>query len=588
MAKKRLQQILRFSKYLLPYWDKELALLVGQLFSTLFGLASPFLARLTIDYAYGYRDLAVYNALVISGGIIWAISGLLDIITQYVEYYVQQMLDLDVRLDYYAHLQKLSLRFFQSRSTGEQMYRVGSDIQGVAGFIVSTVPNVLMTSLKLVGLLGISFWLHWKLTLAILLVAPVFYLHAHYFGGKQRELFKRVVEKQQEISAELQEAISHVRLIKAFRRERSETRRYTMRWIEKIRLGLDQLRMGIFAKTSGSLLNTVVVTGLSYYLGYQLVTGVLSLGTLTALTLYLFQLLGVLKSIGGIYSSLLVRFVSIDRLLETLDAEIEIQDAPGAVAARFDQGHISFRDVSFGYEPGAPVLTGASLEIEAGQTVGLVGPSGVGKTSLVNLLLRFYDPWQGSVAIDGHDLRAVKLDSLRGQIAVALQDAMLMNTSIRENIRFGRVSATDGEVEEAALLADAHEFIQALPRGYETEIGEEGCNLSAGQKQRIAIARALVKRAKILVLDEAMSSISSASEHRILRALAETWDGRTTIIASHRLSTVRRADRILVLEGDRIVEQGTHDELLAANGVYYELFRDQLDEPARAAGIEQI
>ena len=583
MIKTRIRQILRFSRYLLPYWDKQVALLVSQLFSTLFALVSPFLARLTIDYAYGRRDLQVYNALVIAGGIIWAISGLNGVVIQYVEMYIQQMLDLDLRREYYDHLQKLSLRFFQSRTTGEQMFRASSDIQGVAGFVDSTVPSVIMTVVKLVALLGISFWLHWRLTLIILAVTPIFYLHAHYFGNKQRVIYKGVVEKQQQISAELQEAISHAQLVKAFGREKAETRRYLRRWIERMRLSLDQTRMGIFSSMSGSLLNTVVVTGLSYYLGVQLIRGTVSLGTLIALTMYLFQLLNVLKSLGTIYSSVVVRFVSIDRLLETMDAEVEIQDAPDAVERVFPHGVVQFTNITFGYDRGEPVLVGVDLEMGAGQTVALVGPSGVGKTSLINLLLRFYDPWVGSVSIDGHDLRRVKLRSLRAQVSVALQDAMLMNTSILENIRFGRPEATDTEVMEAARMADVHEFIAELPRGYDTEIGEEGCHLSAGQKQRIAIARALIKGAKILILDEAMSSISSASERRILQALEETRRQRTTIIASHRLSTIRNADRIFVLEGNGIAEQGSHAELLAARGIYYELFAEQIGEAEAVA-----
>jgi len=576
VLKTRLRQLFRFSKYLLPYWDKELTLLLGRAFAALFGLATPFLARLTFDYAYGTRDLLAYNAIVLAGGIIWAFNGLLKMVQQYVEAYVQQRLELDIRRAYYEHLQKLSLRFFQSRSTGEQMYRANADIQGVSNFVVSTIPTVLITGFQLLGLLAISLWLHWRLTLLILGVSPLFYLHAHYFGNRQRVVFKKVVEKSQEISSELQEAISHTRLIKAFAKERSESRRYIRRWIERIRLSFDRTRLRIYASTTGSLLNTLVVTGLSYYLGYQLIQGTLTLGTMIALSLYLFQLLSILKSLGGIYSGIVVRFVSIDRVLETLDAEIEIADTPDAIEISSIRGAIAFRGVSFGYEPDEPVLVDVDISIQPGQTVALVGPSGVGKTSLISLLLRFYDPWVGYVAVDGYDLRKLKLKSLRDQIGIAMQDAMLMNCSIRDNIRFGKPAATDSEVMEAAMAADAHGFIESLPGGYDTVIGEEGCNLSAGQKQRIAIARALLKASPILILDEAMSSISSASEHLILHALDRSRQGQTTIIASHRLSTIRRADWIFVLEGNGIVEQGTHGDLVGERGVYYRLFADQL------------
>ncbi len=577
MIRTRLGQIIRFSRYLLPYWDKEITIIICRAFSALIGLGSPFLAKLTFDYAYNNRDLQVFNVLVLAGGIVWAGSGLLGVIQQYIEAYIQHRLDLDIRGDYYQHLQKLSLRFFQSRSTGEQMYRTDADIQGVSSFIVSTIPTLLITALQLAALLAISLWLHWRLTFLIVGIAPLFYLHAHYFGNKQRAIFKQVVEKSQQISSELQEAISHTRLIKAFGREKTEARRYIRRWIESIRLGFDRLRMSIYASTTGSLLNTAVVTGISYYMGYQLIRGGLTLGTLIALSLYLFQLLGILKSLGGLYSGIVIRFVSIDRLLETLDAPIEIADAPGAIELANVERAIAFQGVTFGYEAGKTVLEDITLHVQPGQTVALVGPSGAGKTTLISLLLRFYDPWVGMIAVDGHDIRRVKARSLRQMIGVALQDALLMNCSVQDNILYGQPEATEEEAIAAAMAADAHEFIQALPRGYNTVIGEEGCVLSEGQKQRIAIARALLKKPCILVLDEAMSSISSSSEHLILQALARSRERRITILASHRLSTIRHADRIYVLHEGRVVEEGTHDELVAARGAYCRLFAEQLE-----------
>lgn len=587
MFQTRVRQVLRFGRYLLPYLDKEVALLAGRFFSALLGLATPFLARLTVDYAYNTRDLSVYNALVIAGGVIWLVTGLLGVIRQYLETYVQQMVDLDIKRHYYRHLHKLSLRFFQTRSTGEQMYRSDADIQGVAALVVSTIPSVLVTAVQLVGLLAISLWLHWRLTLLILAVAPLFYLHAHYFGNKQRAIFRRVVEKSQVISAELQQAISHTRLIKAFGRERAEVHRYVRRLVERLRLGLERTRMTIYANITGSVLNTLVITGLSYYLGYQLIRGDLSLGTLIALSLYLVQLLNILKSLGGIYAGIVVHLVSIDRLLETMDAPIEIADAPDAVPLENPRGEVRWQKVTFGYDSGKAVLADIDFSARAGETVAIVGPSGAGKTSIISLLLRFYDPWAGQILVDGHDVRQVTQRSLREQIGVALQDPMLLNDSIRANILFGRPGGTDEEAQEAARLADAHSFINELPRGYETVIGEEGCNLSAGQKQRIAIARALVKQPRILVLDEAMSSISSTSEQRILEGLASWGRSCTVLIASHRLSTVRHADRILVLQDGRMVETGTHEALLAARGAYYELFVDQLESGAGKAGIAQ-
>lgn len=575
--KEKLKQFIHFSKYLSPYWDKEVILILCIGISTLFGLTGPYMAKLTIDYAYANRDLLLFNVLVLAGIIIYFFSRLIGVIQHYLGVYINLRLSFDLHSRFYGYLHKLSLRFFQSRTTGEQMYRLGPDIEGVVDLVTGTIPTAVVSILRLVFLLVIAFWLNWKLTLVAIGITPIFYLHAHYFSKKQYPIQKEIKKKSQDISKGLQEAISQIKLLKAFGREKAEVRRYLRDLIERIRIALKNIRIGILSRESGRLLNMLAVTGISYYAGYQVIKGTMTLGTLIALTMYIFQLFNLLKSFGGIYGNIMVESVSIERVNETLDAKIEIKDVPDAIELNSIRGAIEFNDVTFGYKSNEPVLKDVSFKIDPGMIVALVGPSGIGKTTVVNLILRLYDPWKGSVLIDRYDLKKITLKSLKDQIGIALQESFLTSGTIKDNIRYGKPTATEEEIIEAAKIADAHSFIIALPNGYDTEVGEKGCRLSEGQRERIAIARAIIKKPKILILDEATASVGSISETTIQKALKVSSKGRTTIIIAHRLSTIINADIIFVLADTGIVEKGTHAELLTQNGLYRKLYERQLE-----------
>jgi len=574
-GKKRLREISRFSRYLWPYWDKQAVLYLCMGFSVLLGLVSPYLTQLVIDYALLGRDLLIFNLLLIVGIVSYLFSIPLGLIQRYTGFYLRTRVAFTIRSRFYRHLQLLSLRFAQSRSAGEHLYRLGPDLEGVVGLIVDTIPTTLVFFFRFILLLTICLYLSWKLTLILLLVSPLIYLHAHYFTRKQYALGKTITETSQGISSRLQQAIAQMKLIKIFGRERGEYRRYLKDMIGLIRLNIRNVRIGILQGESGRLMTAALTGGISYFLGYQIIKGRMTLGQLTALTMYLYQLLSAIKSAGNLYQDFVMKFIAMDRVVQTLDAEIEVKEASRGRKPWDGDRTVRFQDVTFGYVRERPVLRRVNFELGPAKTIALVGPSGAGKSTLCYLLLRLYDPWSGSVLQGGVDLRALNISQFRKSIGFAEQEPSLLQGSVGENIAFGDPEASERDVLSAATVAQVHEFACRLPLGYDTQIGPGGVLLSQGQRQRIAIARAAVMRPKILILDEAMSSVDSACEQRILAALRQFLPETCLLLISHRLSVVREADRIVVLGNGSIEAQGTHSELFSGSGTYYDLYREQ-------------
>ena len=478
----------------------------------------------------------------------------------------------DLRKHTYEHIQRLSLRFYEDKQTGQLMSRVVNDTDLFEQLIAHAIPDVLVNVLTLIGVSLVLFTLNWRLTLLSIVPIPLVVISLRVYARYVRPAFR---ERQKELgilNGILNDSISGIRDIKAFTREDEQLKQVGV-GIERYRRSLlTALRMMAifqpFVEFTSSLGSLVVI----FFGGQLAFQGILSVADLVAFFLYLDLFYQPIRNLGNAWENIQGALAGADRVGELLEEETEVKDKPDAVdLSGFVQGKITFQDVSFYYNESEPVLEHINLEIPPRNVVALVGPTGVGKSTLVSLIPRFYDVCNGTISIDGHDIRNVTLESLRSQISIVLQDVFLFNGTIRENILFGRPDASEEEVIMAAKVANAHSFIEALQEGYETVTGERGVKLSGGQKQRLSIARAVLKNAPILILDEATSSVDTETELLIQQALERLMIGRTTIIIAHRLSTIRDADKIVVLDGRGIKEIGTHDELIELDGLYKRL-----------------
>jgi ABC-type multidrug transport system fused ATPase/permease subunit len=570
-----LKQFRIFNRYLIPYWSLEALVLLIVLITTILGLMGPALAGITIDRALLKHDLYLFRMLLLLSLLLAVFTGSISIIRNYLTAYIGRMLTFDLRRDYTRHLFRLSFTDFHRRPTGEQLYRLDSDLSTAAGLASESIPRILVTTSHFIFLTGICLYLEWRLTLVALIITPLFYLHSRYFGRRQKDITRSFKKASQDSNTMIQDALANIKLIKAFGRDRWAVRIYLHHRLRIIRFGLHRVRVSITGNLSAGILNSVVLLGFTYYLGARVIAGSLSLGELVALTIYLTQLFVAIKGMGGLYRDVMVKLVSWDRVRETLGLAVR-EEKPGAVALADLRGIISCRSLSFSYNPDKTTLDGINLQIYPGQFVGLVGPSGSGKTTLLMLLLRLIDPDQGDIIIDGHNLEEIKWSSLQPFLGIALQEAFLLNLSIAENLRFGRPEATEEEIREALEIADLTETIRDMENGSDSMVGEAGSRLSEGQQQRLNIARAVIGRPRILILDEATSSIGFDSEARILNRIRSKLPETTIIFATHRLETLKVADRILVLNEGELVETGTHRELMKLNGFFHSLCQDQL------------
>ncbi|MGB2705441.1 MAG: ABC transporter ATP-binding protein [Candidatus Omnitrophota bacterium] len=568
----------RFNKYLYKYWKLQAAVILISLVTVPFGLLNPYLTKLVIDKAYGQRDLRLFFILALIGGSVFLLNGLVSSFNGYLSNRINRRVNFDMTKDLFRHLQKLPLSFFDNRSTGEHIYRINADVRSVSSFVCNTIPQMVTLLPRLLFILVIVFYLNWRLALLAALLVPVTYIHPYIFGRWLKEITRKTILKSQDIFKELQEVFSHIHLIKALGRERHEIEKFEENLAKRIDLELKNAKVSNIGSFSNSMINKAISGVIALYGGYQVIKGTMTLGSLTAIMIYLMQLTGLLKSIGSLYQTVIVNSITRQRLAEILDIKTPIFDGRDVTSYNIKEGSIEFRGVYFGYKKKRPVLENISFLIEPSSKVALVGPSGCGKTTILSLIMRLYAELEGSIFVDGMNVKKIKLDSLKSRIGVALQEPFLWNDTIANNILYGAEDGTKEDAVRAAKLSLAHNFIMDFPDRYDSVIGEMACKISEGQKQRIALARALIRNPKILILDEAMSSLDSETEDAVMDNIKREFGNSTVIAVSHRLSTVKKMDLVYFLENGSKVTSGTHGELLEKYPRYGELFASQVNE----------
>lgn len=484
---------------------------------------------------------------------------------------------LDMRRRMYAHLQKMSLTFYETRRTGEVMSRVTNDSEVVEEFVTHVADSLVQDPLKVILIAIILFRMCQNLALVTFIPIPVLAFITYKYGRRVRGVYRSTRERLADMNAKLQDNLSGIRVIKSFAQEDHEYKRFEVEAEEVYDMRVGVIRLFTTFSQVTNVAGTVAILMVWGYGGYMVICHptLLSLGTLIAFIAYISSFYQPVSNIARVNDTIQRALAAADRIFEVLDTEPDLDDAPNAIEMPSIKGSVTFDDVHFSYATGEKVLSGIKIQAEPGQIVALVGKSGAGKTSIVNLIPRFYDPIEGSILVDGIDVRTVKQQSLRSQIGIVLQDTFLFNGTIRDNILYGRLAATEDEMIEAAKAAHAHDFIMDMSDGYDTEIGERGVKLSGGQKQQMAIARAILADPRILILDEATSAVDSESEYLIHRAMDRMMQGRTTFVIAHRLSTIKHADIIITLEDGRIVEVGNHKTLIEKEGAYSQMYAAQ-------------
>lgn len=571
-------EVVRLIGYLRPYKARMAVAILATLIGSSLALVFPWILQIIVDTVISrgdYRQLTRITVLLIG---VFLLRSIFYYIQGYYLNYVGERIVTDLRVEVFSHLQSLSIRFYTDRRVGELISRLSSDVTLVRTALTNNVALVLSQSVTFAGSLVLMLVINWRLTLFILVLAPFVAGGAVIFGRKMRALSVKVQDNLAESNAEAEEALSGIRIVKAFTREDFEIKRYTGLVEQTFNAAR---RMAVFRSAFGPLITFMAFTSLALILwfgGREVIAGRLTGGQLIAFLVYGINITTSVGAFSSLYTQLQEAAGAAHRVFELLDEQSEVKDPRDGISVFSPAGSISFKQISFAYPGTENVLHNINLEIEPGEILALVGPSGAGKTTMFNLIPRFYDPSQGSVLLDDIDIRNINKTALRSKIGIVPQETVLFSGSILENLKYGKLNATFDEIQSAAVAANADEFIQRLPDKFETMVGERGVKLSVGQRQRIAIARAILRDPRILLLDEATSSLDSESEGLVQEALESLMQGRTTIIIAHRLSTVQKANRIAVLDQGNLVEIGSHQQLIQKDGLYARLYQLQFKE----------
>ena len=569
----------RLLSYLKPYRGRMSLAVLALLASSGFGLAFPLVIVHLLDSVTKSQSLGPLNNLALLLVGIFLLQAAFSFVQSYLMSYIGEHIVYDLRTSLYDHLQTLSLDFYSNRRVGDIVSRLSSDVTQMRTMLTTSFTTLLSQVVSLIGAIVIVLTLNARLTLFILGVIPILLLVAFLFGSRIQKGSTQIQDQLADSTVVAEEGLQGVRVVKSFGREAYETQRYNTAMEKTFQASL---KMAVYNSAFGSVMMFFgfgSIAAVMWYGGHEVIAGRLTLGMITGFLMYFITIAGSLAGLAGLYGQFRAAMGGIQRVFEILDTKPTVQDAPDAITLPASEGHITFQNVSFSYENDVPVIQDISLDIQPGEILALVGPSGAGKSTIFNLIPRFYDPTDGVIEIDGHDLRSVTQDSLHAQMAIVPQETLLFGGTIRENILYGKLDASEKEMSAAAKAANAHDFIMEFPQGYDTLVGERGTRLSGGQRQRIAIARAILKDPRILLLDEATSSLDNESEGLVQEALNRLMQNRTTIIIAHRLSTIKVAHRIAVLDSGRIVEYGTHQELMERNGMYARLYLMQFRDP---------
>lgn len=567
--------IRRLLGYLQPYRARLAGVAGLVLISTLLGLWGPILLGRAIDDYVIPRDaeglwrlLTVLLLVYLGAGVTSVIQGLLMV-------GLGQRLVADVRTTLFRHIQTLSMSYHDRHRVGDLMSRVSNDTEALnsalSNGLIEFTSNILMFG----GIVIAMFFLNWQLALGAMLILPIMLWITGEVTKRSRQSFRNVQRNLGALNSVMEENIAGLRVVKAFAREADTVAKFRVANTASRDAGI---KADIIIAALGPMfttMSTITIAATALLGGWLALRGIVAVGVIATFVIYIMNFFRPMRAIAMLYNQLQSAMAGAERIFEVLDEQPTVQDAPNAQPLVNIAGAVKFDQVSFAYEPGKPVLVDVSLEARPGETIALVGPTGAGKTTVISLLSRFYDVTEGAITVDGHDIRTVQQASLRQQLGIVLQDTFLFSGTVMENIRYGRLDATDAEVIEAARLANADRFIRLLPQGYQTHVSEQGHNFSQGQRQLLAIARAILADPRILILDEATSSVDTRTEIQIQEALLRLLEGRTAFVIAHRLSTIRKADQVLVVNDHRIIERGTHDSLLAQGGFYHDLYLSQ-------------